>query len=150
MKKQTEDLDEVVDGFKRLDVAGEGVGFLGEFWNKPEIDDEVKIICDVGVTWKNYVDMIYEGLRLRELSLKEKADKPSKLLEILGSHPNCLTLCLTPDGNGGVRFYLKPAIPILELFKYEIKEINLLTELVYYKLLHHFEKLGDVEILYTF
>ena len=53
-------------------------------------------------------------------------------------------------GMGGSASILKPAIPILELFKYELKDIKLLTELVYYKLLYYFEKLGDSELVCFF
>jgi len=149
----------LIDEVKNMKV-GEAIGRIGEEWDVLNLDDDARIICDTVVTWKNYRDIIHEGLRLKKLidsSLKKSYEsitgvryEASDLLEILGSRPNALTLCLAPEKGGEVCLWLKPAIPILRELQRIIPDINAETEIVYYELLKYFHKLGDVETLYYF
>ena len=148
LKEQAEKLEKWAMKLEQEQKAGEAVGLLGEFWSQVEdVIYELKICCDVGVSWKNYSDILYEARRLRELRDPSESDTASKLLQILGSHPNCLMLCLAFEEKQGIILYLKLATPFLKLLKQWVPDIELHTKLTYYRLLEHLGRIRGFEIV---
>jgi len=145
---EKEGLKEVVDMFDQRPMnIGEVIGLLGEELDDLKIDDYLKIICDVAISWKNYQDIVFESLRLLELIFKrpyslKTAEEASEFLQILGSEPNCLVMVLDFDYDRIISCRLKIADQFFHKYKRIYPDIEQSTKYAHNQVCQYLEKEG--------